>query len=509
MSEGVQPIPPPVISKSEFLYGLQCSKLLWHEINASSQMPKPDPVQQALFDQGREVGVLAHRMFPDGIRVSNCETNMAEAMTLSREALHSRKPLFEPSFQAAGGMCRVDILRPAPRDSWDIIEVKSSTTPKKVHYYDLAFQRWVLRLAGVKVRRCFLCLINPDFVRRGEIEPHEFFVLHDLTPKVSKLSRRLDEDVSIMADTIALPQPPDCQIGPYCDAPYACPIHDKCWDWLPEYNVLDLRRGKRKGFDLLDRGITLLKDIPCDFELTDDQEIQKKTAVSGKPHTKRRSIAKFLSRLRYPIHFLDFETFGTAVPLFDGVRPYQQIPFQFSLHILPNATAKPEHIMFLAEGRGDPRLALMPKLRDSIGSKGSIVAYNAGFELDRLKECCEAMPQFGNWVKGLKRRVVDLLDPFRSFAYYHPDQHGSASMKAVLPALTGKGYEGLAIQEGNTASLEFLRVTFGDVTETERQRVRRELGEYCGLDTAGMIEIVEELERIAIRRNIAATIGGA
>ena len=152
--------------------------------------------------------------------------------------------------------------------------------------------------------------------------------------------------------------------------------------------------------------------------------------------------------------------------------------------------------MFLAEGRDDPRPAFMLKLLNSVSRTGSIVAFNAPFELSRIKECCVAMPKFAPWLKTIEGRVVDLLGPFRSFDYYHTDQHGSASMKSVLPALTGKGYDELKIQEGGTASNEFLRVTFGDVDEKERQQVRQQLLEYCGRDTEGMIWIVEKLGRI-------------
>ncbi len=178
------------------------------------------------------------------------------------------------------------------------------------------------------------------------------------------------------------------------------------------------------------------------------------------------------------------------------MRPYLQIPFQFSLHVVRASGAKPEHVMFLANGQHDPRPEFMLKLREAIGRAGSIVAYNAAFELGRLKECCEAMPNFAPWLESVAGRVVDLLDPFKSFHYYHPDQEGSASMKAVLPALTGRGYEGLAIQEGGAASLEFLRVTFGEVSEAERRRVRRQLEEYCGQDTEGMIWIVDALRAL-------------
>ena len=189
--------------------------------------------------------------------------------------------------------------------------------------------------------------------------------------------------------------------------------------------------------------------------------------------------------------YLDFETFGTAIPLFDGVRPYQQVPFQFSLHIVRAPGAKPEHIMFLAEGRHDPRPEFLLKLRDAIGRTGPIVAFNAGFELARLRECCEALLDFSTWLREVEGRFVDLLTPFRSFHFYDPSQGGSASMKAVLPALTGKGYEALAIQEGGAASREFLRVTFGGVVDAERLRVRRELQAYCGQDTEGMVWITD------------------
>ena len=221
--------------------------------------------------------------------------------------------------------------------------------------------------------------------------------------------------------------------------------------------------------------------------------------MSGQPHVNQHALAEFLSGLEYPLHFLDFETFGTAIPLFDSLRPYQQIPFQFSLHVVRAPGAKPEHVMFLADGRHDPRPEFMLRLRDAIARTGSIVAFNAAFELGRLRDCCEALPNFAPWLKGVANRVVDLLNPFRSFHYYHPDQEGSASMKAVLPALTGRGYEGLAIQEGATASLEFLRITFGEVSEVERQRVRRQLEEYCGQDTEGMIWIVDALADLTRR----------
>jgi hypothetical protein len=273
-------------------------------------------------------------------------------------------------------------------------------------------------------------------------------------------------------------------------------LHDRCWSFLPEASVFTLYRGGAKSFTLLQQGIQKLADIPADITLTDNQAIQRAALLAGKPHVDRAALAAFLSQIEYPVSYLDFETIGTAIPLFDGVKPYQQVPFQYSLHIVRQPGADPEHHSFLAEGTADPRPEFMRQLRADLPETGSVVAYNAGFETGRLKECCELLPEYKPWLRKVTPRIVDLLLPFRGFRYHHPNQNGSNSMKSVLPALTGQGYEKLTIQEGNAASREFLRVTFGDVTAAERRRVRQDLQEYCGLDTLGMVQIVERLKEL-------------
>ena len=486
----------PYISKSKFLWGLQCQKLLWYAYNNKALIPAPDAATQAIFEQGHDVGGLAKQMFPDGIEVGKGILDLKETIRLTKEAIKRRKPMFESAFSTNGGYCRTDILRPAPQNAWDLIEVKSTTSLKDVHLDDLAFQTWVLTGAGLKIRKCYLMHINSDFVRQGTIDPKKFFTLEDVTNQVAKPSQLVADQLDDMFKVIHQNKHPDIKIGPQCNDPYSCPMIGHCWKFLPSHNVFDLYRGGKKGFELLEQDVTALRDIPDDFKLTDNQEIQKQAANSGKPYINKKAIANFLDRLEYPVNYLDFETFNPAVPLFDGLRPFQQVPFQFSLHIVRKPGAKAEHIEFLAEGKQDPRPEFMSKLRQSVTSSGSIVAFNAGFELSRIKECCAAIPKYGPWVKLVEDRVVDLLGPFRSFDYYHPDQHGSASMKAVLPSLTGNGYEELGIQEGGTASNEFLRVTFGNVTSAEQQRVRQQLLEYCGRDTEGMIWIMDVLGRV-------------
>lgn len=485
----------PYISKTKFLQGLQCPKLLWSAYNAKNLFPEVDAALQAVFDQGHEVGAFAKRMFPNGIEIDTDPTDFEGAIQLTQKHLPSKRPIFEATFSANGGYARADILNPVGKDEWDIIEVKSTTGLKDVHIPDLAFQAWVFTEAGIKIRRCFLCHINKEFVRHGEIDPKEFFTLCDVTAEVAELSRDLEEQVDQMGKTIRAAKCPEIQIGKQCDSPYTCSLHEHCWSFLPPQNVLELYDDKKgRRFDLLKRGVLRIAEIPADYSLSAKQEIQRSTAISGKPHVKPTQIQTFLKGLEYPLHFLDFETLSTAIPMFEGTRPYEQIPFQFSLHIVRNKDrAKPEHRKFLAEGRNDPRPEFMRQLKSVVEPDGSIVVFHASFEKGRMKKCAEVMPEYKSWVAAVNHRIVDLLNPFKAFNFYHPDQCGSASMKLVLPALTGTDYKSLEIQEGEAASREFLRVTFTDVSEAERKRVRRALEKYCGQDTEGMVWILEAL----------------
>ena len=484
----------PYISKSKFLQGLQCPKLIWSAFNAKHLLPVADANTQAVFDQGHEVGTLAKRIFPNGIEILSDPTDFEGAIQLTKKHLPSRRPIFEATLSSNGGLARVDILNPVGKDEWDIVEVKSTTSLKDVHIPDLAFQTWVFTEAGIKIRRCFLCHINNQFVRHGEIDPKELFTLCDVTAEVSAYSSEIEERISEMGKTIRASKCPEIQIGKHCDSPYTCPLYEHCWSFLPAHSVFDLyhdQKGRR--WDLLKRNILRLSEIPTDYPLSPKQVIQRKVAQSGTPHVEHTKIQTFLKNLEYPLHFLDFETFSTAIPMFDGTRPYEQIPFQFSLHIIPKAGTKPEHRKFLADGRNDPRADFMRQLKSSIEPSGSIVVFNAPFEKSRMKECAELLPEYKSWVSAVNGRIVDLLNPFKAFSFYHPNQCGSASMKLVLPALTGKDYSRLEIQEGGAASREFVRVTFGDVTESERKRVRKALDEYCGQDTEGMVWILNAL----------------
>lgn len=487
-------MPSRLITKSKYTSGLQCPKLLWTQINEPETIPDPDNVTQYLFDQGHMVGEIAKKLFPDGIDIPS-EDFMGNVRK-TKELLEERKPLFEAGILNGSTYSRFDILNPVNENEWDIIEVKSSTSAKDVHINDVSFQKYCCEKAGLKIRNCKLAYINTQYVKNGEIDPQQLFVVEDITSQVEEASQGIEERVLNLLNVILTKSCPEIAIDKHCLTPYECVLRTKCWGFLPENSVFDLRGGKTKQFSLYDQGIISIKDIPNNISLSRQQQIQKECIITGTTHIEKEEIRRFLDKLKYPRYYLDFETMGPAIPIFDGVRPYQTIPFQFSLHIVVNDKSEPVHHSFLANGIEDPRPQLLHELHSLLGSEGSIIAYNSGFEEGVLKELVEAFPEYRDWLEGILTRIVDLLFPFSNFHYYHASQKDTASLKKVLPAITGKGYEEMGIGAGMDASIAYERITYGSATQEEMSSVRADLIKYCKLDTEGMLWIVEKLRNL-------------
>jgi len=481
-----------LLTKSKFMAGLQCPRYLWIYVNDPGRIPPPDPVTQHTFDQGHEVGDLAKKLFPGGIDLSNC--GFKEMLSETSAKLADSKPIFEAAFQCNQLYARVDILYPTP-DGWDIVEVKSATDVKEENIADVAFQKHVVQGCGINVARCHLMHINRDYVKQGEIDPAGLLISEDITEKVAEVSGGVADMVEDMLQTIA-GDCPDVVIGRLCDSPYGCPLKDECWAVMPEHPVTDLYRIGAKMDELLKRGITAIADIPPDFKLNEKQLIQKSCVECGRPHVDPDEIDTFLSGLTYPHYFLDFETFATAIPMFDGTRPYQNIPFQFSLHTVAGQGAEPKASRFLYRGSGDPRPEFIAALKRDLGMGGTVIVFNQSFEEGVLKKLAETFPDYAEWIEGVTSRMADLIVPFRNFHYYHPAQCGSASLKHVLPAVTGIGYNDLSINNGQIASIRYMEASFGGLPEEARNNVYADLLEYCGQDTFGMVCIVEGLRKL-------------
>jgi len=486
-------MPSQLITKSKYITGLQCSKLLWIGVNQPERIPAPDISTRYIFDQGHLAGQLAQKLFPGGISVPT--NNFMENVRQTRQLLSTRSPLFEAGLLGNNIYSRIDILNPVNEDAWDIIEVKSSTSVKDVHIEDVSFQKFCCDQLGLNIRKCFLMYINNQYVKHGQLNPGELFITQDISEEVEEVKRGIATRVEDMLDIISAPSCPEVGIGKHCKEPYPCSLAE-CWEGLPEHNVFTLYYGGKKTYDMHTNGVLSITDIPDSYKLNDKQQIQHHCVVIGQPYINSEAIRQFLSPLQYPLCFFDFETIGPAIPLFDGTRPYQNIPFQYSLHVVEREGAMPFHYSFLADGPDDPRPALLAELKKTLPDSGSVIVYNQGFEEGILNELALAFPQDDDWIISVCSRFIDLLIPFRQFHYYHPDQKGSASLKSVLPALTGKGYDGMVIADGMTASITFQQVTYGEVVPETRDKVRSDLEKYCGLDTEGMIFIIDELRTL-------------
>jgi len=480
------------ISKTNYMRGLQCPLRLWVHVNDKSRLPEIDAGVQFIFDQGHAIGELARSLHPKGILIDRA-SGINDMLLKTKDALSKRLPIFEAAFSHENMYAQIDLLLPYSKDRWDIIEVKSTGSVKEEHIPDVAFQLYLCLVAGLKIHRCYLQHVDTGYVRHGEIDGNKFLMIEDVTSEAKALLPDIPAQVKQMMSVANSKKCPEVDIGANCCVPYECELIEECWKHLPADNIFDLYRGGAKSWDLYEKGILKLKDIPDDFPLADSQRIQVESVRSRKPHIDCSAIAKFINRLEYPIHFLDFETAYPAIPLYDNTHPYGQVPFQYSLIIQEKQGGRLKKHGFLAKGKDDPRPEFMESLRKHISNNGSIVAFNDSFERKRLTECAECYPEYEKWVSQLLPRFVDLWKPFRSFHYYHPKQHGSASQKNVLPALAGKGYDDLEIRDGGTASICFLEMTFGNHSPKEREAMRTALKLYCHRDVEGMMDILNAL----------------
>ena len=492
----------PQLSKSRFLDGLQCLKRLYIQTHHGELADPVDPGQQAIFDSGASLGELAQRRFPGGFLVAEqyFEHRQAENTTRSLLADTSVPALYEPAFSFEGIRARVDVLRRINRKEFDLIEVKSTASVKDVHIPDIATQTYMAEGAGIPVVRAHLMHLNTAYVYQGgDHDLTELFTLADVTAEVRLyMEKELPGHLERMRESLNTPNTLDIETGSHCTVPYVCSFFGHCHLDEPEYPVRELPSLTLAARERLkDSGIEDVAGIPTDYPgMSHLQRRVRDSVVSGRPFV-GSGLASKLREITFPASFLDFETISPAIPIYVGTRPYQRIPFQWSLHIRDSG-GELTHREFLDDGSGDPRERFITSLLAAVPQAGSVVAYSS-YEQSVLRELARAVPRYQDRLLALADRVIDLLKIVRS-EHYHPGFHGSFSIKSITPVLVPElAYDDLDIREGTSVSAAYAQLVTGDLQEIEAEKIREDLIAYCKRDTEAMVRVYETLLTFARR----------
>ncbi|MFT4311058.1 MAG: DUF2779 domain-containing protein [Candidatus Woesearchaeota archaeon] len=473
-----------ILTKSKYMIGLESKALLWRVVNEPEKTPNPDFILQDRFDEGALVESYARKYFGEGVDLSNLE--FEENLEMTKKHLELEDTVFEAGFLENRCFARADVISPN-EDGFDLFEVKSSTSTKKEHVEDLAFQKFVIESKGYKVKRCFLIHLNKNYYMKGKLDLKELFVRVDLTEEVEKVLD-VKERVHEMLNIIDLEKRPEFDVLEVANSKHENEFVDEFLKSLPKGNVFELYSiGKAKAVELYKKGIVEMKDLPADFKLNSKQLVQVKS--QRETQVNKDKIEKWKDEFEEPLIYLDFETFTNPIPLFEGTKPYMHIPFQYSIHIESDKGLI--HKEFLYEKEDDPRRAFITNLLNDLPKKGSIIVYYKTFEVSRLKELAKEFPELKEEIKKVILRVKDLRDPFSNFWYHNKRQKGSNSIKNVLPIFSDESYKDLEVSDGRAAMIIY-KNNRGKLSEIQR----KDLLEYCKLDTMAMVIILRELKKL-------------
>ena len=489
------------LSKSLYVRGLQCPKSLWLKKYKRDVLDQnTDP---AVFETGNIVGELACELFGGGKRIKFDGGSFDEKIVQTENFIkNGEKAIYEATFCFDEILVMVDILQVV--DGKLIInEVKSSTSLSDVYVDDASIQYYVISSLGYEVERINVIYLNNQYIRGEKLELDKLFTVNDVTDQILSMQSKVAENIKKLKETINDDVEPNLDIGVHCFKPYECDGMNYCWceqrkipDGTSVFNIAKIN--KKKATKLYQSGIVNIADIKDIDAFNANQQIQIKAQINGEEFVDKEAIREFLDTLSYPLYHLDFETFQQAVPEFIGLRPYEQIPFQFSIR-KEDDKGNLEHFEFLAEARADPRYELALKLIKSIPQDACVLAYHASFEKGVIQNLATLFSQLSSHLMNIHSNIKDLETPFAKKFYYHPKMCGSSSIKKVLPAIVPSfesAYSSLdLIRNGGEAMSEYAKLKHK--TKDEQDMIRKALLAYCKLDTLAMVKVLEKLREVA------------
>ena len=488
-----------ILSKSNLTAFRQCPKRLWLEVYRRNDVANAPDAKHRMAE-GDKIGEIARLLSNpngDGRLIDIKAQGVDEAIRTTANILLDRQPIFEAGFEANGARCFVDILLPSGNDDdpeWRIVEVKSSTKLKPYHLEDASIQAYIAAKSGIAISSIAVAHVDSAWAYQGDENYQGLLTEVDVTEEATAIKSKISSWIKEAQEVLASPEPPLVIMGKHCKTPHECGFQHLCKEgqhqaefpveWLAGRLHKDIQSQQRLN-SALD-----MRDVD-DALLNSDQKRIKDATISGQPYFNQPAAAAELEKHSFPLYFLDFETIQFALPRWAGTKPYQQIPFQFSLHRLDGASSR-EHREFLDLSGNDPSRNFAKKLVEDCGSEGAIFVYNASFEAARIKELSERFEDLSSALLSLNERMVD-LHPISKRNLYHPSQHGSWSIKYVLPAICPdmvEAYQSLVgVQNGTMAMDAYLAASaLGDMDPAKAEIAER-LKAYCKLDTWAMVRV--------------------
>lgn len=492
------------LSKSKYTTFCQCKKKLWLD-EYHSELAKEDFASEEILKSGNVVGDLAMSFLGDFVEVttynSDGSLNLKEMVLKTKEEINNKTlNICEASFFYNENYCAVDILH-NDGDGYSIYEVKSSTKVEPYHLLDASYQYFVLKNNGLKINNVFLVHINPFYVRKDKLDIKKLFKAENITKEVIENLDNVSSNIDIALEVLNNKEEPNVDLGLYCEEPFVCPYQDYCKRNLVSPNVFSLyRMGKKKMYDYYKQGIISYEDIrKSKIKLNKTQERQISFQLDNLDIiVDKKEVKKFLELFKGRLYFLDFETMQEAIPPFVDSKPYSQIPFQYSLHIL-DENNNLVHKGFLGKEGEDPRRKIAESLCNDIPLDVISIAYNKAFECQRLQELADLFPDLSSHLLNIKDNMLDLLVPFQKGYVYKKEMEGSFSIKKVLPAFFNEDknldYHSLpGVKNGKEAMQVF--VNLPSMNEEDIKKAREGLWEYCKLDTLAMVKLYEKLKEL-------------
>lgn len=496
-----------MLTKSKYVEYMECNNRGWLDKNRKSEKIEEDLTENIYVQGGIEAGIMARNLFGPFTLIDN---NLGESndtlVKRTKVAINNNIDVIcEATFKYNDNICQVDILKKNDDDSYSIYEVKGTTNPyttasrrtlDRKYINDIAYQYYVLTKAGINVSSCNIVYLDNEYVYVGIYNLMHMFVVEDITNIILEEYPNVESNINMINACINQDDEPNIRFA--SKTCKECPYNKHCYKLkeVPEENSVLGLYNDRKKFDYLNSGIKSFEDLRFyNVQLSDFNKRMVDSRLDNlKPYVNKTNLKYFLKDFKYPLYFFDFETYQNAIPKTVRTRPYHQIPFQYSLHIMYE-NGRLEHREYLATNYDEPRLDLINQMIDDLGTSGSIIAYNDSFEKSRISELARDFPEHCESLMNMLDRFVDLEDVFK-YGMYYQKEISRTSIKDVLPSLfpgdPSLDYHNLEdVHKGDEASKAFLMLP--TLEEDARNKLRDSLLKYCCLDTFAMVMIYQFL----------------